>query len=278
MARNRSAQLDVDKVYGILGLAEAAVRENTKVDYSRSAVEVYVDFVSLWISLGGPVSFVLHFASHQPRLPGLPSWCPNLKTQGHVVPLLDKFGESRDVYAAGKHKAWSKHQSSRLCPDTPMFLNAGSFQVDTVATVINSVYEPIHDHVGLDNSDVESLKSAARQTLAWREECHALTQTVYAEGREDPLDVLQRTLIGDVLGWQRCIPWEVSVGYKITINRLSELRSGGKLPRMAQEQISSYESYKTLSTAHISDANSSALAMAGSGLDQRTHSPATSSS
>ncbi|KAL8716646.1 MAG: hypothetical protein Q9225_006038 [Loekoesia sp. 1 TL-2023] len=243
IARSRLTKLEVDKVYGILGLVEERLREKMKVDYSKSAVEVYVEFVSLWMSGGGLASFVLHFASGQPRMTGLPSWCPNLNSRSPAVSLVDKFGAPKDTYAAGKHEAWDKYQSSTLNPGDLMLLNAGGFHVDVVSIVINSTFKYVPE-VKQAGSVTETERITVQKMLAWEKECHDLTNKTYSASEEDPLDVHQRTLIADVLAWERYDPSKVSAGYEDFINHLSHIVANGSTPPIPEKQLEDLAAYQ----------------------------------
>ena len=74
--RELSATKDVDKVYSLLGLAPGSLRVNLEVDFRKSAANVFVDAAKYDIG-NEPILNILHVASSDQPLEGLPSWCPN---------------------------------------------------------------------------------------------------------------------------------------------------------------------------------------------------------
>ncbi|CAF9913174.1 MAG: hypothetical protein ALECFALPRED_008657 [Alectoria fallacina] len=75
-SRDFSVTRDVDKVYGLLGLASDVLGKTISVDVTKSAVEVYIKAAKFDIATD-PTLTLLRLASSSQPLEGLPSWCPN---------------------------------------------------------------------------------------------------------------------------------------------------------------------------------------------------------
>lgn len=75
-SRDFSVTRDVDKVYGLLGLASDALGESLKVDVAKSSAEIYIEAAKFDIA-NEPTLTTLRCASSNQSLKGLPSWCPN---------------------------------------------------------------------------------------------------------------------------------------------------------------------------------------------------------
>ncbi|CAD6589420.1 MAG: hypothetical protein ASARMPREDX12_003762 [Alectoria sarmentosa] len=75
-SRDFSVTRDVDRVYGLLGLASDVLGKIISVDVTKSAVEVYIEAAKFDIATD-PTLGLLRLASSNQPLEGLPSWCPN---------------------------------------------------------------------------------------------------------------------------------------------------------------------------------------------------------
>lgn len=84
-----------DRVYGMLGMALADVRDRIPISYENAGnagdLQAYIDCAKACVE-GEPVMklLLLQIVAGRPRVPGLPSWVPNLNySQGKILP----FGE-----------------------------------------------------------------------------------------------------------------------------------------------------------------------------------------
>ena len=215
-ARGRSAKLEVDKVYGIVGLIQEDWREEFKVDYSKTAAEVYLEYFTLCMSRRKSSSLVLHSASNQLTSVGLPSWCPNLSSRQSAIPLPNCWGLA---YGAGKSLSIQNHQAM---PDTVRLniLTIKGYQIDIVSNAIISPTVRLPLFLGGDPWN-DSYISIIREFLDWESKCYGLTSEVYSNSAEDHLEVHSRTMIADYIFQKRCGPLKVAPIYQAFVRYLS---------------------------------------------------------
>ncbi|KAH8651614.1 heterokaryon incompatibility protein-domain-containing protein [Tricladium varicosporioides] len=75
--RSSQATNPRDKVYGMLGLAEEAFKEDLKVDYSKGVAEIYADVTRSFITHSRNVNFLADCFYRPEEFPDAPSWVPN---------------------------------------------------------------------------------------------------------------------------------------------------------------------------------------------------------
>ena len=216
MARKRSTKLPHDKVYALLGFCDDIIRENTVINYECPASEVFIQFSRQLILLDSSSSHILHWASAQLKPANLPSWCPDWNIRDSTTPL-------NGVYTTGEHASFQGRCYLCPTPGRPQQIQVTGLRVDQVTAVTKRSWCWKPYLIGQD------LQQSAAQTIAWMEECHALTEATLATSNTDAvLDVFRRAIIGDRLLTSPCNPHEAAEAYKGLLDKLCLKAQGGK--------------------------------------------------
>ena len=89
LIRRRACKEGHDKAYSLLGLLPEEIRSKIPIRYDAPREEAYTSFAK--VLLEQPGFHVLTLAPSVSRLPGLPSWCPNLNSPGTMMPHWHHF-------------------------------------------------------------------------------------------------------------------------------------------------------------------------------------------
>jgi hypothetical protein len=156
-----------DRVYAMLGMVSKGFRERILVSYSTEAghgvVKTYIDCAKACIEESIPI--ILQLIAGRSRLPGLPSWCPNLDSnQGIVLP----FGE---YIRAGILGDDTPSIRAKITSESNNLAVTG-FRVDTISQVVEGTFH--WPHVPNDQQ-----MPRARRFLEWEARCLELAQKTF---------------------------------------------------------------------------------------------------
>jgi hypothetical protein len=158
-----------DKIYGMLGLVEKALREAIPISYdsdqTEGAFKAYTDCAKACIKEESPCYLqILQLVSGRARDLKLPTWVPNfMSTRG----VLRAFG---DHLHAGQIPGQSMPRSAKIKSN---ILYLAGFCVDIVAEVIEEDF-PFSGHP-------EDLISMNRKLLEWEANCLELARRTYRD-------------------------------------------------------------------------------------------------
>jgi hypothetical protein len=174
----------LDKIYGLLGLADRSLQEQLVVDYKKTPAEVYLAFTKCWIPRDLHLE-IFHMTPSSDHLLELPSWCPNFNDQ----PVATLFGPQASTaqYRAGVKVEKICHVA--ISPDSTAVRVEG-FRVDEIAEVLPCPWER-QRHV-----TAESKNAGIAQILMWERKCLELSKLVYSTRDEVP-PAHWRTLIAN---------------------------------------------------------------------------------
>jgi hypothetical protein len=157
-----------DRAYAMLGMTGKGFRDRIQVSYSndpsQDSIQTSIACAKACIREGFPA--ILRLIAGRQRVPGLPSWCPNLNSYQPTDPLpthwyraglLDEETEA-EVFR-GKTTAANNH------------LVISGFQADTVSETAASEYPPLREEFWI----------LARDFLTWEAQCLALAQKITSE-------------------------------------------------------------------------------------------------
>lgn len=186
LGREKDVTEPVDRIYGLLGLADDGVRESIKIDYSQEHREkfwkVYVEFGKLWAKLD--YRYLLSTAHSKDRPPELPSWCPNFNSD---MSTAFSFG-AVDGYKAGFFE--SKPASAQTCAESN-HIEIPGFRIDQVEKVVRSSWS-----WSQFPSDTKGPTGLAAQLLTYDAECLDLSLQCDLPS-EEILDAHWRTLVAN---------------------------------------------------------------------------------
>jgi hypothetical protein len=174
----------LDKIYGLLGLADQSLQEHLAIDYRKTPEEVYLAFAKYWIQRDLNLE-PFHWTPPDHPL-DLPTWCPNLNHQLVATPLGGPRAHSAQ-YCAGI-KVGRKSQVE-VCADSTAVLVEG-FRVDVVAEVLPCPWDR-EGHITTEMKDM-----GVAQSLKWDSQCLDLSKLAYSTQDEVP-DAHWRTLIAN---------------------------------------------------------------------------------
>jgi hypothetical protein len=157
-----------DRAYAMLGMTGKGFQDRIQVSYSndpnQDSIQTSIDCAKACIEEG--FVEILGLPAGRQRVPGLPSWCPNLNsdqpanqlpTRWYRAGLLDEEMEAEAF--RGKTTAANNH------------LAIGGFQADTVSEIVASEYPP----------PGTKLLIWAGAVLTWEAQCLALAQKTISE-------------------------------------------------------------------------------------------------
>ena len=156
-----------DRAYAMLGMTGKGFRDRIQVSYSndtsQDSIQTSIDCAKACIEEGFPD--ILELVAGRQRVPGLPSWCPNLNsyqgtdhsTQWYRAGLLDEETEAEAF--RGKTTAVNNH------------LVISGFQADTVSEIVALEYPLPREEYSIWAGDF----------LTWEAQCLALAQNITSE-------------------------------------------------------------------------------------------------
>ena len=186
LGREKDVTEPVDRIYGLLGLANDIVRESIMIDYSQERREqfwkAYIDFGKLWAKLD--YRYLLSIAPSKDRPSELPSWCPNFNSDtstafsfGAVVGYKAGFVESKP--ASAQTLAGSDH------------IRIPGFRIDQVEKVVRSSWS-----WSQFPDKTKGPAGLAAQLLTYEAECLNLSQRSQLPS-EQKVDAHWRTLVAN---------------------------------------------------------------------------------
>jgi len=93
LSRRKLARENVDKVYGMMGVMSAELRDKIKVDYSSAARrdfwQTYINVSTISLEVHG--FLVLSMAPSDQKHPELPSWCPDFRHDSETNSLYTTY-------------------------------------------------------------------------------------------------------------------------------------------------------------------------------------------
>lgn len=186
LGREKDVTEPVDRIYGLLGLADDGVRESIKIDYSqehrKKYWKVYIEFGKLWAKLD--YRYLLSIAPSKNRPSELPSWCPNFNSD---MSAAYSFG-AVEGYKAGFVK--SQPASAQTSKESDHVQIPG-FRIDQVEKVVRSSWS-----WSQFPSNTKGPTGLAAQLLAYDAECLNISQQCDLPV-EQILDAHWRTLVAN---------------------------------------------------------------------------------
>ena len=194
IGRDFSATNDVDKVYGFLGLAPEHLR--LRVDVTRLTAKVFID-VAKYDVASEPILNILHLASSNQRLPGLPSWCPNFAGPRETSKLI---GYPAGYHAGFEDRVYNFFPFQATTSLDNDLLKLLGYSLDQVTKVVAPGWRWIQ------SPDVAPEIAAAAQSLVWEDTCLKLSQGAYPSSLPETVpEAHWRTLIANALNGKKCI-------------------------------------------------------------------------
>ena len=189
-ARVRETFEPLDRVYAVLGLVDEATRKEIVIDYSAKARRqywtVYLNMVATLL-VEDTHLFLLSIAASEHRPPGLPSWCPNLKSAHPRFRLARKFYQAG---SAGQHATKDTPPAFRgVSSSNKTCINLHGINVDDVSQVASSnwLWEP------------NQYRDCSANNLKWIYECRNLAVAAHPEPKKVTEDLVA-TLVAN-MGW-----------------------------------------------------------------------------
>jgi Heterokaryon incompatibility protein (HET) len=177
-----------DRLYGLLGLADAEVKQNVPIRYDTTTADVYLNYAKWEVQrYAGPL--VLLMASSKAFMEGLPSWCPNFDGASKTISLGLVASTAKYRAGFGVGKAYTESCITSM-PDSNIIKTPG-FLVDKITNIVPSKW---HDYNG---GDGHQAKFAALRSLAWEACCLKLSQITYAQPGNVVPEAHWRTLIAN---------------------------------------------------------------------------------
>ncbi|KAK4894413.1 hypothetical protein LTR27_007297 [Elasticomyces elasticus] len=152
----RQAREKHDHVYGLLGLLDEEVRMAIPVDYSLSPAALFILVVRLACSASNGIDFWCHLVEvyqagpSSDRMPGLPSWCPDLSSRidymfsAPVVPAKS-FGERVRIGTAAKKSV--TFSNDQVISVTGIIVDEIEKCADIAAQDRSQMYNPTMDYI-----------------------------------------------------------------------------------------------------------------------------------
>lgn len=186
LGREKDVTEPVDRIYGLLGLADEGLKGCVKIDYSKENREqywrTYIEFGKLWAKID--YRPLLSIASSKERPSELPSWCPNFDSDKSIA---FSFGEV-EGYKAGFVE--NKPALAKTSANSDRIEIRG-FRMDRVKTVVKSSWS-----WSQFPSDTKGPEGLAAQLLTYESECLDLSKSARSPP-EGILDAHWRTLIAN---------------------------------------------------------------------------------
>jgi hypothetical protein len=170
----------LDKIYGILGLADSSLQSHLVVDYHSTNSQVSRQ-VAQWYTSFGEDLFILNLASSiRDCEDGLPSWIPNFPELGShwcIGVIWPRFRTGMDKESVPRPFA------SALSGE----LHVRGIRVDQVTHVVSYLGKPFTNPT-----------EKCRDILAWEEACLALSKSVFGETGVGVPDAHWTTIISGI--------------------------------------------------------------------------------
>lgn len=186
LGREKDVTEPVDRIYGLLGLANDSVRKSIKIDYSKEHREkfwkVYIEFGKLWAKMD--YRYLLSTAPSNDRPSELPSWCPNFNFGTSVA---FPFG-AVDGYKAGFVE--KKPGSAETLAGSD-YIKIPGFRIDHIEKVVRSSWS-----WSQFPDDTKGPTGLAAQLLTYEAECFDLSRQSCLPS-EEILDAHWRTLVAN---------------------------------------------------------------------------------
>lgn len=157
----------LDKVYGLLGLADKSLEDELGIDYSRTMPDLYFAFAKCWIPRTVYLE-ILHMISSSYRTPGVPSWCPTFDpSQATSFGLHAYAAQYRAGFKVGRNASIALVADSRA-------IRVEGFHVDEIAEVLPCPWErQIY-------GTAETKGYGMARLLEWEMNCLELSRRVYS--------------------------------------------------------------------------------------------------
>lgn len=156
-----------DRVYGMLGLASEAYNERIPISYANEASQIHIDCARSCIEEEANFQ-ILGLIAGQPKVPGQPSWCPNLdSTQSTIT----RFGQYLHAGITGSNQKTSTLRPAKMVSQSNVLFVTG-FRVDIVDEIVGGTF-----YWPNVTSDRESQR--AQRFLDWESHCLNLAQRIY---------------------------------------------------------------------------------------------------
>ncbi|KAH8767859.1 heterokaryon incompatibility protein-domain-containing protein [Hyaloscypha finlandica] len=158
-----------DRAYGMLGMTGKGFQDRIQVSYSndpsQDSIQTSIDCAKACIGEGLPA--ILRLVAGRQRVPGLPSWCPNLNSYQYANQLQANWyraglliEETEAEVFRGKTTAANNH------------LVISGFQADTVSETVAAEYPSLRG---------ELKSNLVGDFLTWEAQCLALAQKITSE-------------------------------------------------------------------------------------------------
>ena len=169
-----------DKVYAMLGMTWSSFKNRVQISYSndsdREILETFIEYGKACIEEKLPEIFQL--VARRSRMPGLPSWCPNLYSNpktSFINPFNARAGIAADDYPGERLEGTILPGSSKL--------GVTGFRVDTISKIVDGSFDWPPSPPG------EERRLRSQRFLEWESRCLALAQTTLLVSAENvPID------------------------------------------------------------------------------------------
>ena len=212
LVNNRSKMVSnpLDKIYGMLALADNTRRKEISVDYNITPAELYIRFSRFWIKQDRTLH-LLNSTSSVRALNGLPSWCPNFDAPKATYIFAGNYAAQEYCFCAGLHERGNTNQGECEMVDckrsvsvlqNDKLLRVAGLCVDTVSQVIPNTF------VWWDQVARADRAATARQTFEFEARSLELSKNVYKDKDGVP-EAYWRTLCTNVHEdqndcWENC--------------------------------------------------------------------------
>ena len=257
LVNNRSKMVSnpLDKIYGMLALADDKLRREMPINYNLTPAELYTTFSILWIRQDTNLH-LLNSTSSVRAMDGLPSWCPNFDAPKATYILAGSYAAQEHCFCAGLH-GWgntNKEEYEMVARKRSVsvlkfsgLLSVAGFRVDTVSQVVPDTF------VWWDQVARADRAATARQTFECETRSLELSRKVYRDSEGVP-EAYWRTLCANVHDddngcWNKCccshdLHYKMFHQYlKNATNINSETISGVKFANIAYQGIETNDEY-----------------------------------
>jgi hypothetical protein len=183
-ARSWKCSNCLDKIYGLLGLAEQSLQDELSIDYGQRPADLYLAFAKYWIPKDLNLK-ILNIASHMRNISGLPTWCPNFDSFQVETPLWIRASEAQ--YHAGFKAGDIAHGVATV---DSRELRVKGFSVDEIEEVLPCPWE-VQEHT----TDM-LVRTGIALLVMWESKCLELSKRAYSPESE-AWDAHWRTLIAN---------------------------------------------------------------------------------
>lgn len=187
IAGKKQCALNVDRVYGVMGLLDDVDKYGIAVDYTRDYESVFLDALKAAISYDTEYH-LLNLSRQYGDQHGFPTWCPNIIAHSQ-----------REALRAGHYHAATRVRSYKDALDPPPiccvvansnFLKVQGVLVDTVKEIARARYP---------GNEIATLREAQVLRMIFNDECLTLARSTIPDSSA-VFEVHACTLIADILG------------------------------------------------------------------------------